>query len=37
MEINAYASYDSEYNSESNEGSDEGSDINEGGVYDEGM
>ncbi|WP_297712665.1 HlyD family efflux transporter periplasmic adaptor subunit [Clostridium sp.] len=37
MEINAYASYDSEYNSESNEGSDEGSDINEGGVDDEGM
>ena len=37
MEINAYASYDSEYNSESNEDINEGSDINEGGVYDEGM
>ena len=37
MEINAYASYDSEYNSEGNEDTNEGSDINEGGVYDEGL
>lgn len=37
MEINAYASYDSEYNSESNKDINEGSDINEGGVYYEGL